>query len=110
MPRRSSAWRRITRGSRRGIRISISRAANRSLACMDSLVKKHAGENLLLFTHGGVLEMVYRRATGRGLSAPRDFEIPNAAINRIEIGAQGWRVRAWADIAHLSVALDDLPD
>jgi probable phosphoglycerate mutase len=89
---------------------SLARFNERALACMESLVEKHAGEKLLVFTHGGVLEMIYRHATGRGLSSTRDFEIPNAAINRIEAGAQGWRVRAWADIAHLSVALDDLPD
>ena len=82
----------------------------RALACIRDLAEEHAGENLLVFTHGGVLEIVYRHATGRGLSTPRDFEIPNAALNRIEIGAAGWRVSAWADIGHLSVALDDLPD
>ena len=89
---------------------SLARFNERALACMNSLIKRHAGEKLLVFTHGGVLEMIYRHATGRGLSAARDFEIPNAAINRIEAGGQGWRVWAWADIAHLSVALDDLPD
>jgi probable phosphoglycerate mutase len=89
---------------------SLARFNQRALACMDFLIKKHAGEKLLVFTHGGVLEMIYRHATGRGLSSARDFEIPNAAINRIEIGPQGWQVRAWADISHLSVALDDLPD
>jgi probable phosphoglycerate mutase len=89
---------------------SLSRFNERALACIHDLVEKHAGENLLLVTHGGVLEMVYRHATGRGLSTPRDFEIPNAALNRIEIDAAGWRVSAWADIGHLSVALDDLPD
>ena len=26
------------------------------------------------------------------------------------LGAAGWRVAVWADIGHLSVALDDLPD
>ena len=89
---------------------SLSRFNERALAYIRDLVEKHTGENLLLFTHGGVLEMVYRHATGRGLSTPRDFEIPNAAINRVEIGASGWRVSAWAEIGHLSVALDDLPD
>ena len=89
---------------------SLARFNERALACIDSLIKKHAGQSLLIFTHGGVLEMVYRHATGRGLSSARDFEIPNAAINRIEIGAQGWRIVAWAGIGHLSVALDDLPD
>jgi probable phosphoglycerate mutase len=88
---------------------SLARFNERTLACVRSLINKHEGENLLVFTHGGVLEMIYRHATGRGLSTARDFEIPNAAFNRIEIGAQGWSVRTWADISHLSVALDDLP-
>lgn len=83
---------------------------SRSLLLISKIVQNHEGENVLLFTHGGVLEMVYRHATGRGLSTPRDFEIPNAGISRVEIGAGGWRVVSWADIGHLSVALDDLPD
>jgi 2,3-bisphosphoglycerate-dependent phosphoglycerate mutase len=89
---------------------SLLRFHERALACIRDLVEKHSGEDLLVFTHGGVLEMVYRHATGRGLSTPRDFEIPNAALNRVEIGAAGWRVSAWAEVGHLSVALDDLPD
>lgn len=89
---------------------SLVRFNERSLLVVKELVQRHEGENLLVFTHGGVLEMVYRYATGRALSVPRDFEIPNAALNRIEIGPAGWRVAAWADIGHLSAALDDLPD
>jgi 2,3-bisphosphoglycerate-dependent phosphoglycerate mutase len=89
---------------------SLVRFNERSLLVVKELVQRHEGENLLVFTHGGVLEMVYRYATGRALTAPRDFEIPNAALNRIEIDAAGWRVTVWADIGHLSVALDDLPD
>jgi probable phosphoglycerate mutase len=82
----------------------------RSLAMIDELVKKNPGRKLLVFTHGGVLECIYRHATGRGLTTPRDFEIPNAALNRVSFGPAGWRIDAWADIRHLSVTLDDLPD
>ena len=63
-----------------------------------------------MFTHGGVLEILYRHATGRGLSTPRDFEIPNAALNRLEHAAGAWKVGQWAEVEHLSAALDDLPD
>ncbi len=83
--------------------------AARALACVSALVERHAGESVLVFTHGGVLEMVYRHATGRGLSSPRDFEIPNAALNRIEASGGAWRVSAWAEVSHLEGALDDLP-
>jgi len=81
----------------------------RALDCVAALIERHAGQSLLVFTHGGVLEMVYRRATARGLSSPRDFEIPNAGLNRVEAGPGAWRVTAWADVAHLERALDDLP-
>ena len=84
--------------------------AARALACVGALLARHAGEDILVFTHGGVLEMVYRHATGRGLSSPRDFEIPNAALNRIEASGGAWRVALWADVSHLEKALDDLPD
>jgi probable phosphoglycerate mutase len=81
----------------------------RALDCVAALIERHPGQSLLVFTHGGVLEMVYRRATARGLSSPRDFEIPNAGLNRVEAGPGAWRVTAWADVAHLERALDDLP-
>jgi probable phosphoglycerate mutase len=82
----------------------------RCLGIFDFLLQSCPGKSILVFTHGGVLEMLYRHATGRGLSTPRDFEIPNAALNRVEAGPGGWHVTSWADIAHLNVALDDLPD
>jgi len=82
----------------------------RAVACVAEIAARHAGAAVLVFTHGGVLEMVHRHAHGTGTSAPRDFEIPNAALNWIEIGPQSWRVRAWAQVAHLERALDDLPD
>jgi len=88
---------------------SLLRFRARAIECLGALVARHAGESILVFTHGGVLEMAYRHATGKPLSSPRDFEIPNAAINWIEAGAQGWSVQVWADCSHLAAALDDLP-
>ncbi len=54
--------------------------------------------------------MAYRHANRLGLSSKRDFEIPNAALNRLAIEGDEWRVLAWAERAHLETALDDLPD
>ncbi len=81
----------------------------RALECVGEIAARHAGETVLVFTHGGVLEMVHRHVLGSGLQAPRDFEIPNAALNWIDIGAHGWRVTAWAEVGHLARSLDDLP-
>ncbi len=81
---------------------------DRSVGYISALVAQHPGETLLVVTHGGVLEMIYRHATGRPLSSPRDFELPNAALNWVESGPAGWRVWAWAQCGHLDLALDDL--
>jgi len=87
---------------------SLRGFADRSLLVVKALIERHAGEQIVVFTHGGVLEMVYRHAKAAGLSSPRDFEIPNAGINWIEVTPAGWLVPAWADISHLAAALDDL--
>ena len=75
----------------------------RSIECLGEIARRHPGEEVLVFTHGGVLDMAYRHAMGLGLSLPRDFEVPNAAINWLEIGAAQWRVVGWADCDHLSL-------
>jgi len=80
----------------------------RSLRALNRIVERHGGEQVLVFTHGGVLDMVHRHARELGLSAPRDFGIPNCGINWIEVSPQGWTVSCWADIAHLDTARDDL--
>ena len=43
------------------------------------------GRTVLVVTHGGVLDMVWRTAHGLGLSGPRQSDIPNAGFNRIRI-------------------------
>lgn len=83
---------------------------DRSLRAVTRIAERHVGEQVLVFTHGGVLDMVYRHARALGLAAARDYGIPNCGLNWIEITPSGWQVHRWADVAHLSAALDELPD
>lgn len=84
--------------------------AARIVAAIEALASEHVGENVLLVSHGGVLDVCYRRATGRDLAAPRDFSIPNAALNWFEVGSDGWHLLAWADRSHLGRSLEDSPE
>ncbi len=79
----------------------------RSVAAISRIANAHGSRSILVFTHGGVLDMLYRHVTGLGIRAPRDFGIPNAGLNRLELRAEGWVIRVWADTAHLEGALDD---
>jgi probable phosphoglycerate mutase len=56
---------------------------------------------LLVFTHGGLLDMLYREATGQGLHGPRTTEIPNTGINRLRVSGERIEILAWAEQDHL---------
>jgi 2,3-bisphosphoglycerate-dependent phosphoglycerate mutase len=87
---------------------SLIAFAARVTAGLEALAARHAGQRVLAFTHGGVLDIVYRAAMGRALEAPRDFALPNAAFNWLEHGDNGWRLLSWADCGHLNRALDEV--
>ena len=87
---------------------SLIAFAARVLDGLEALAANHAGRSILAFTHGGVLDSVYRAAAGKALNAPRDFPLPNAAFNWVEHGDQGWRLISWADCRHLQRALDEI--
>jgi probable phosphoglycerate mutase len=89
---------------------SLGAFFDRAILCIEAIARWHDGQEVLVFTHGGVLEMAYRRATGCGLSTPRRCELPNAALNWLEVGEREWRVLGWADCGHLAAALDDLAE
>lgn len=89
---------------------SLADFAERIRRMLDALADAHPGETVLVVTHGGVLDIVHRLATGKALEAPRDFLIPNAALNWIERRDQGWHLLAWAQQTHLAAARDELPN
>ncbi|MBU1236863.1 MAG: histidine phosphatase family protein [Gammaproteobacteria bacterium] len=89
---------------------SLSAFAERIAVAIETLAVAHPGETLLMVSHGGVLDICYRRATGRGLESSRDFAIPNAALNWFEVGPDGWRLLEWADRRHLERSLDESPE
>jgi len=87
---------------------SLTTFSERAVAAVRRIVERHPGEQALVFTHGGVLEMVYRHVKVLGLSSERDFGTPNAGLNWIEISSTGaWQVLSWAEVTHLESALND---
>ena len=80
---------------------SLNQHLQRIRDCIDALAAKHAGETVVVVTHGGVLDLIYRQATGTPIEKPRDFPIPNTGICWLSISADAWHVEQWADTAHL---------
>lgn len=81
----------------------------RIVAALGTIASAHRGQHLIVVTHGGVLDMVWRTAHGLSLSGPRRSEIPNAGFNRIRIAdpaaPEAIEIVEWADTRHLA----DLP-
>lgn len=89
---------------------SLLEFAGRIGTTLEGIARSHPGGTVLIVTHGGVLDIVHRLATGKPLGAPRDFTIPNAALNWIGWRDEAWSLIAWAEQAHLGRALDELPN
>lgn len=87
---------------------SLTVFAERVDGTLRALAASHPGGRLLLVSHGGVLDVAYRMATGRQLASPRNFAIPNAGLNWIELTGGTWRLIAWADQSHLAGTLDEM--
>ena len=68
------------------------------------LAARHVGEQIVLVAHGGVMDALYRAATGQELQAPRNWNLGNAAINRLLWTPEGLTLVGWSDTRHLDEA------
>jgi len=57
---------------------------------------------LVVFTHGGLLDMLWRTAQGQSLWGPRTAAIPNTGINRLKVQGEHIDIVSWADDRHLA--------
>lgn len=84
---------------------SLNRFAERVINAIDDLTRHHSGQTIAAISHAGVLDVVYRKSTGRPLHTARDFVIPNCALNWFRFDGQGWHLEAWDDHHHLAKVL-----
>ncbi|MFZ9298198.1 MAG: histidine phosphatase family protein [Hylemonella sp.] len=68
---------------------------------LSRLAQRHLGEQIVLVAHGGVLDAIYRLATGVDISAPRNWPLTNTAINRLLWSPDRLTLLSWGDTRHL---------
>jgi probable phosphoglycerate mutase len=68
---------------------------------VNEIASNHLGEQIVLVSHGGVMDMLYRLATQQSVSAPRTWALGNAAINRLLWTPDGLTLVGWSDTRHL---------
>jgi len=74
----------------------------RVMRAMHALLASHAGRRVVVVTHGGVLDMLWRTAHALPLHGARVCDIPNTGINRLRWVDGGLQVVEWADADHLA--------
>ena len=70
----------------------------------EEIVAGHAGRNLIVVAHGGVLTSLYRHIEGIPLEIANPIPISNASYNRMHHDGQRWSIEVWSDTAHLDGA------
>ncbi len=78
----------------------------RVMRALQAVLAAHTGRRVVVVTHGGVLDMLWRTANLLPLHGARVCDIPNTGINRLRWADGQLQVVEWADAQHL----DGLPE
>lgn len=81
---------------------SAQQFRERSIACLQELAERHAGDTIAVVTHGLVLDIAYRAAHAIALGEPRPVPLLNASLNIFHYGGQRWHCESWGDVGHLT--------
>ena len=88
---------------------SIQQFSDRIENALEEIRDRHLGKTILLVSHGGALDMMYRIASNQALDSEKAVTVPNASLNWISHDGLEWKVNSWADTSHLEdLALDNL--
>ena len=88
---------------------SIKQFGARIQGALERIRLAHPGKTILLVSHGGALDMMYRLASNQALEADKAVNVPNASLSWISHDGSAWKVDRWADTSHLEgLALDNL--
>jgi len=87
---------------------SLRAFSARILRSLREVAERHLGKTVLVTTHGGALDVVWRAAHGLPLDHSRACPIPNCAVNLIRFDGTSFSAVLWADEAHLD-GLNEAP-
>ncbi len=69
---------------------------------LTSLAQQHRNEVVMIVSHGGAIDMMWRAAGNHPPDTPREFTQRNTSINRLRIlDDDTWQIVSWADASHL---------
>jgi len=81
---------------------SVRQQVARNIAYLNEIGAKHAGETIVVITHGGVLSGLFRHTFSIPFEAPRRFEFTNAGLNVFVYEQGSWFLQTWGDLGHVA--------
>ena len=76
----------------------------RAVTALKDIASRHLGGNVLVVTHGGVVDRLFRETLCIPYDAPRKYSLYNAALNRFSFCEDSWILRLWGGVSHLAEA------
>ncbi|MCO6449885.1 MAG: histidine phosphatase family protein [Caldilineales bacterium] len=81
---------------------SSRRLQERSVQCLQTLSRQHAGQTIVVVTHGGVIHSLLREVLGIPLETPRRFSAANASTSTFRCRDGDWKLVDFNDTSHLA--------
>ncbi|NQW57411.1 MAG: histidine phosphatase family protein [Polynucleobacter sp.] len=89
---------------------SLRQFYQRVEAGMLQIAKAHLGQTILVVAHGGILDCMFRLASGISIEDQMKVDLLNTSLNRLQYDGQKFQIKTWADLSHLEnqSALDEI--
>ena len=81
---------------------SAQQLYQRSVACLDALAQRHAGDAIAVVTHAGVIYSFLRAVLGIPVTMPTRFLAANASLSVFQRHDELWTLRTFGDVCHLA--------
>lgn len=73
----------------------------RAIDCIKEIVERHSPGRIVIVTHGGVLNGLFRYVLDIPMAVPTRFKLFNASINTFFVENGTWLLGTWGDVTHL---------
>lgn len=84
----------------------------RVVSTIENLARSHPSQRIIVVTHGGAMDIIWRQATATDIQASRKAPLLNASVNRIQLSPvrQGfdWSLLEWGNTDHLQSTGNDV--
>lgn len=84
----------------------------RVLSSIENIARKHPSERVIVVSHGGAMDIIWRQASGTDMQAARKAPLLNASVNRICLTHHAdtleWSLIEWGNVDHLQSSGNDV--